>query len=1372
MTSPNPYRAAGTFVGASYVERRADRELRLEIRENVRYPYIVAARQSGKSSLLARTMALLDPAEIVAAFVDVSTFGVESYSAFWKDVLAQVARSARLDTAPLGHDDPEDVFTDWLRSFPQRLVVFIDEIDTLVKASFRDQFFAKTRSLYNQRAISRELTRLQIVLAGAAHPDRLIQDKMRSPFNVGIEVEVEDLSLDEVRRLSGPLEGTGAQVDDAVAGRLYHHTHGSIYLSQRVLEDIWSRSTGEARIDASTVDEAVQRLVDGARANVHFTNIYKLIFEDKRVLYDLERLHGGKEISEGARQNLRICGISTGQEAFRNEVYRRVFGPGGPLQLLKDIDNALDVVDEQHALAAPAIKSTGRLFAARYRLQGLIGSGGTSKVYRAQDVETGRMVAVKLLRGRGSRWLARAQREASVLREYFPGVVALIDLGLDEEGAFIVTEYVEGSEFPGRPTPCKWWEISGIVARLLDTLSSIHAAGIIHRDLKPSNVLITRGSNVRVLGFGMAEARSTAEEVDITRDAALVGTLGYMAPERILGNHATRQSDLYALGVMLYEALSGRRPNDGLTMGDMVLRTVREKPAPLSDVAPGVPAAVVRTVDALLAKDPEARPASAEAVLTMLRGDAQEESSFPWFGSRAPVNALIDAVRSGASIDIVGPPGSGRTRCLLAMTQVLERSDGRKVVFLPASENAFASLAPLVGSLADADELTLDEMGASMDEHLRTMLAAGTVVVADDIERIDPLSAASLVRCRDAGVIVRAFLSSSGAIASDPHAIVLKPIREEDLRSLYHGPDRLLHLREDAARALHLRTGGAPAYVVAEVERWVQAGRARWIDNRLQISREALDEQELELIRGTAPRGEGRALPPLSAPLAETLEWAVLAGPHCTPALLSRAMATPRFRVEASLEELVRLGALRRGPNAALEAQVMFAPGGRWPEEKRRAAHLAIAKELPEGARERFAHLLAAGDDSKEAAIAIAAEGAALAGQLIDEGRPGKAIVAIGTSLRALKAAHVADSAERRRLFELWVLAAIENRIPELLERVVFALRREPQGSAVEALERLATAALARTEWAYRTVDLGETTEAFSLLYVAGGRYAMRVNHTANDADAQIEEDLLESITAKLDDTEPRERDQIDTWWGRLRLRQGYPREAAALHLRVAARTGSALTRLYSMIMAAWALIEASALDAAGVVITAARETAAGLRSVYHETLAAWMERIIAYRFGTAKGPEMELAEAVAQVGINQLEGLILLNEAAVARSCEHPEAQSLARKAHDRLSEIGDNPRALLARCLMSALGEPITPGDAGALARAAFAAQPPEVGLQALALLAMSGNLPRGAIDETRVRALAGSVPPERWAARLDVLSIDETLEAIFGQSAGEPR
>src|SRR4029078_1336577 len=132
----NPYRAAGTFSGAAYVERRGDRALRLEIEENVRYPYIAAARQSGKSSLLARTMAWCDHRDLLAAFVDVSTLDLKSYTGFWGGVPAQIARSARIERASLPHDDPEDVFVDWLRSFPWRLVVLIDEIDTLVSAPF------------------------------------------------------------------------------------------------------------------------------------------------------------------------------------------------------------------------------------------------------------------------------------------------------------------------------------------------------------------------------------------------------------------------------------------------------------------------------------------------------------------------------------------------------------------------------------------------------------------------------------------------------------------------------------------------------------------------------------------------------------------------------------------------------------------------------------------------------------------------------------------------------------------------------------------------------------------------------------------------------------------------------------------------------------------------------------------------------------------------------------------------------------------------------------------------------------------------------------------------------------------------------------
>ena len=174
MTLENPYRAAGAFSGKAYIRREADAQLIEQIEDNQYYPYFAAPRQSGKSSLLLRTMAALDPKKYRCALVDLSPFVVASYDDFWRQFLHEVARSANFDPAPIGQEDPRDVLLLWLRGCRQRLIVFMDEIDVLLNVDFREQIFSKFRTFFNLRARldTADLQRLKFVLAWAAHSSR------------------------------------------------------------------------------------------------------------------------------------------------------------------------------------------------------------------------------------------------------------------------------------------------------------------------------------------------------------------------------------------------------------------------------------------------------------------------------------------------------------------------------------------------------------------------------------------------------------------------------------------------------------------------------------------------------------------------------------------------------------------------------------------------------------------------------------------------------------------------------------------------------------------------------------------------------------------------------------------------------------------------------------------------------------------------------------------------------------------------------------------------------------------------------------------------------------------------------------------------
>jgi eukaryotic-like serine/threonine-protein kinase len=1006
----------------------------------------------------------------------------------------------------------------------------------------------------------------------------------------------------------------------------------------------------------------------------------------------------------------------------------------------------------------PIPAHTGELIASRYRLKRHVGAGAHGEVWEADDEVAKRPVAVKLLRSSRADWLARGQREATALRRRFPGVVALLDDGLDDGRAFVVMEYIDGLPFPGRPIPCSWADIADLVMKLVETLSFIHLAFFIHRDLKPANVLITRDGDLKILDFGLVRVATDDSDGPLTNDEEtdLMGTPAYAAPEQVRGE-TTEQSDLYALGVMLYQALSGRLPHEG-ALYQILAAKFRHRAKPLADVAPEVPPAVARVIDALLEAEPKRRPASAAEVLCLLRGQAPEEQPFPWLGPNTPITALVNAARARRSIDVVGPSGSGRTRCLLAMAQVLELNDRRELVFLPPGERAFSSLAPVVGALAEQAEAGLAEVAALVDERVRAALASGLVIVVDDVEWIDRASARSIERCRDAGTVVRALRSDSVAEPSQDR-VALEPIREEDLRSLFQGPDRLLHLREDAARLLHRRTGGAPARVVAEVDTWLRLGKVRWSRNLLVVSREMLDQPDLALVSAETGEGDLHGLP---EPLADTLVWSALAWPHASADLLARMMGDARYRVEADIDELLSRGLLRQSDGGSVAPRFPVAVRVRWPEERLRAAHLAVARALPAGAAGRLEHLLFTADSSEEVRLEIGAEAAALAEKLIDEGRPAKAVSNIESGIRSLRRLVGAAQALRLRLYELWVEAAIEEKTPHALDKVIFALCREPRWPAIEQLEALARAAHAQ-DWTERPLSLASSIEPFASARLSRVHNAVRVSAARRVADDRVEEALLAEIEASADSADPRLRDWLDTWWGRLRYRQSRFREAADLHIRVAERTALPLLRIYSMTTAAWSLLEDFALKEAGRFAAAAREHAARQRHVYHETTASWMERTIAYRAERAGEADQELLEATPFVGARQVEGIVFFNEAAVAFRARDPEAPRIARHAYNVLSAFGEPMSAMLMRCLMFVLGEAPLGEEVAAFCKLAREPLLAGIGLQALGLMAMAGCLPAGAVDDALIEHLLAPIPEQFRGVRMDILSADESVRAI---------
>ncbi|HEY6709361.1 MAG TPA: serine/threonine-protein kinase [Actinomycetota bacterium] len=257
----------------------------------------------------------------------------------------------------------------------------------------------------------------------------------------------------------------------------------------------------------------------------------------------------------------------------------------------------------------------GRLLGGRYRMEALLAGGGMGEVWAARDLLLDRAVAVKVLGGAfagDARAAERLRREARAAgRLEHPAIARMLDLGEDGGRPYLVMELLEGESLAERIArgPMGPVEAARVVAAVADALEAAHRAGVVHRDVKPGNVFLTSDGGVKVLDFGIASA---AGDTALTT-GDLLGTAAYLAPERALGHQATAAADVYALGVVLYELLAGRRPFEAGSEIELAMAHINADPVPLAMVAPSVPPSLAAACQQAMAKDPAARPRSAAA---------------------------------------------------------------------------------------------------------------------------------------------------------------------------------------------------------------------------------------------------------------------------------------------------------------------------------------------------------------------------------------------------------------------------------------------------------------------------------------------------------------------------------------------------------------------------------------------------------------------------------------------------------------------------------------------------------------------------------------------------------------------------------------
>src|SRR3569833_804078 len=269
----------------------------------------------------------------------------------------------------------------------------------------------------------------------------------------------------------------------------------------------------------------------------------------------------------------------------------------------------------------PASAMQGELVANRYELEEVVGTGGMSSVYRALDTLLERHVALKILHphyGDDAEYVERFRREARAVAQLsHPNIVTVIDRGESDGQQYIVFEYVDGEslkQLVDRSGPLPARRVVELGLQIADALAVAHQHGLVHRDVKPQNVLINADGEAKVTDFGIA--RSLDVEHGVTQTGPVLGTSNYLSPEQARGQAVTPATDVYSLGVVLFELLTGEVPFPGENFVAVAMKRINEPPPSLLEKRPDVPVRLVYAIVRALAKDPADRFPSMDAHTT------------------------------------------------------------------------------------------------------------------------------------------------------------------------------------------------------------------------------------------------------------------------------------------------------------------------------------------------------------------------------------------------------------------------------------------------------------------------------------------------------------------------------------------------------------------------------------------------------------------------------------------------------------------------------------------------------------------------------------------------------------------------------------
>ncbi|MCB9892786.1 MAG: hypothetical protein H6833_14130, partial [Planctomycetes bacterium] len=690
-----------------------------------------------------------------------------------------------------------------------------------------------------------------------------------------------------------------------------------------------------------------------------------------------------------------------------------------------------------------------------------------------------------------------------------------------------------------------------------------------------------------------------------------------------------------------------------------------------------VPEFLQTLIGELLAFDPADRPTDAQEVLDRVRSQGRESTHrIPYLQGDA-FESVVRSISERRSIRIFGGQGAGKTRLL----EEVERW---------ADEHGICT------RRVSADQEDASEWGRCLGE----ALDQGAILLCDDADVLPSEYARvldALRRGREAEVEGSGHwvcTSSTADEGSEP----LLPLREESLRSLFEGPDRVLHLREDAARELWRRTGGIPGLIAREIETWVRGRIARWEQEVLVTTRSSID-----LLRS----GPWLASPPVVTSVQLSPEQArVLAAAHAlgtlgTPGLLASALHTDESRIAGALESLERDEWIVRLPGDRLLCRLLTREALGLREEITRTA----AELMGRGTEVRLQLLQSSGRKD-----AIPEEALEVARSLHRSGEMGRALAVLHTGL--LAARNLDGAPKELELLELLLSVSMQVGTRTSIEACLHEFgRRTRHTPRINDLENLARAAV----WGIN----GNPERALSMLESLGTLAPARLERwrwaamlvAAGSLSADRHKDVIAAATIwAAKERDPEIRATVEAWSGWYAYRVGDYLGAVKHHRHAAATTGDPAQRVDSLLAAASAAMEAGSLEETRSIAELALPECRELRSVRLELRAEWLIRTSDYRADAAVGSDWELIRAAGRMPLGNDRAMVWLTESAVAwRAGESHLALELASRAAEDWLALRRRCHAALARALSIAAGGDASRMDVEEVGRDAAACDAP---------------------------------------------------------------